>query len=94
MLMCHFIQLLVLFVLGILLADQLDTAVLALQTNDKLMVIASGWEIVTTLWMLPLMGFVLAMFLVMLFNRITGANSACCSSEACNTAPKGEKMEK
>ncbi len=90
--MCHAMQILVLLVLGWLLADQLDHAALALQTGDELMVIAKGWEIVSTLWMLPLMGFVLAMFVVMLFNRVTGGkNAGCCGAQGCQAPEKGQK---
>ena len=89
--MCHVMQLFVLLVLGWLLADKLDTAVLALQTGDEMMVIAKGWEIVSTLWMLPVMGFVFAMFLVMLFNRLTGGkNVGCCGTQGCEMPENAE----
>ncbi len=91
--MCQAMQLFVLLVLGVLLANKLDHAAFAIQTGSEVMVIAQGMEILTELWMLPLMGFVFAMFLVGLFNKLTG-KSSCCSGAACevsNTHEKGDK---
>lgn len=91
--MCHVMQLFVLLVLGWLLADKLDATVLALQTGDELMVIAKGWEIVSTLWMLPVMGFVFAMSVVMLFNRVTGGkNVGCCGAQSCEVPETRSKI--
>ena len=90
--MCYAILLLVLLALGWLLADQLDTVVLAVQAGNEIMVIAKGWEIVSTLWMLPVIGFVLALFVVMVFNRIAGSRGAgCCGAQGCEVPETPEK---
>jgi len=79
--MCFALFLILLLALGWLLMDALHGVGLAELNGGDPMVVATGWEVVGYLWMLPVMGFVAALLLVFVYRKFFGKNgtqSPCC----------------